>query len=262
MKKIVVFNQKGGTGKTVCTVNIAGCIESIFHKRVLVVDCDSQMNCTNYLLTHQNSEYEYDIVDCINNRVTMKEAAKRIKLQMRKMIDTNIFVLAGSRNIDTEEISDVYVLKNTLEIAEHQYDYCLFDCPPHISNMTISALAAADYVIVPALADTDSLSGYDLLLDTINNIRNSGVNINLKILGIFFNNVESAKSLDSFIMNDCKENMGDAIFKTSIRRSSRISQARFYGKPISYYKPTGEITEDYEQLVLEIIKKIKKLRSV
>lgn len=257
MKKIVVFNQKGGTGKTSSTVNIAGCLEKNFGKKVLVVDCDSQINTTSYLLTQENCEPEKDVLDCIENNTPIEEVIKRVYFKIRKLQESNIWLIPGSKRADFEDISDPMFFDKLIKPYEKEFDYCFFDCPANITNFTIAALSCSDYVIVPALADTDSLGGLDLLIDTINNIRESSININIKILGILFNNVESVNALSKYIINSCRENMGDMVFTSYIRHSSAVAQARFYGKPINYYKPSAAVTKDYMLLTQEIIDKIE-----
>lgn len=256
MIKIAIFNQKGGTGKTTSTVNIAGCLEKDMGKKVLVVDCDSQMNATNYLLTQRNGEHEYDLIHCLKHKKETKDAILQVKLFARKEFDTNIYVLPGSIKMDAMKINDCYSIRDVLKDVEEDYDYCLFDCPAHLSDITIAAFSCADYIIVPAFGDTDSLDGYDLLLNTVNQIRDSETNIGLKILGIFFNNTESIKALDNYIINGCRETMGEIVFDASIRRSSAIGQARYYGKPVNYYKQTSTAAKDFLRLTGEIMERI------
>lgn len=259
MEKIVFFNQKGGTGKTVSTVNIASCLEKELKKKVMVIDCDPQINCTLYLLSQYEKEIKNDIISCIKGKTSIRESViqSEIPFRLGKTKELNIYVIPGSRQIDTYNIKNIKTLDKLLEEVKDEYDYCLFDCPPHLNNMTLSALATTNYVVVPALADTDSLCGYDFLIDTINQIRESETNLSIKMLGIFFNNVEPNKALDKYIIEESLQHMSKSTFKTYIRRSSAISQARFYGKPINYYKPSNNTTKDYIQLTKEIIKKIE-----
>lgn len=256
MKKIVIFNQKGGTGKSTCTVNIAGILDKIYKKRVLIIDCDPQINSTLFLISEDDCKN--DITNVLRGKTDIKESVVNVSLVVRYTIDTGIDVLPGSREVDSLNIKNITIFKEILKEVEDKYDYCIFDCPPHISNMTLAALSAADYVLVPALADTDSLCGYDLLIDTVSQIRTSETNVSLRILGIFFNNVEINKALEKYIISDCKENMGDIVFKSYIRRSSAVSQARYYGKPLCYYRSTAPVTKDFENLTKEIMNRIKK----
>lgn len=254
MKKIVIFNQKGGTGKSTSTVNIAGILDKIHKKRVLVIDCDSQINSTLSLITE---DIKTDIVSVLKGKTNIKDAIKNVSVVVRYTIPTLIDVLPGSRSVEEVNLKDISIFRSILAEVEKEYDYCIFDCPPHLSNMTLAALSSADCVIVPALADTDSLCGYDLLIDTVNQIRTSETNVGLKILGIFFTNVDINKALEKYIITDCKENMGDIVFDTYIRRASIVSQARFYSKPLCYYRSTAPVTKDYEALTKEIIKRLK-----
>lgn len=259
MKKIVVFNQKGGTGKTTSVVNIAGCLENELRQKVLIFDCDSQMNSSKYLLTHENCEYKYSIEDYFKNNVPIENIVKRISFMLRKKTETDIYLIPAFENMENIDFEgNPYIIKEILKKQERNYSFCFFDCPPYLSNFTFEALACADYVIVPALPDTDSLGGYNLLLDTINNIRQSGTNINLKNLGIFFCNVDNRQALDKYIMQSSIENMKELVFKTNIRRSSAIGQARYYGKPISFYAENSSVGQDYFNLTKEILKRIRK----
>lgn len=260
MVKIVLCNQKGGTGKTFSTVSIAGCLEKEFGKKVLIVDCDSQINCTSYLLTHHTEEIKKDILTCLKKKSSISETIIQSVIPNRvgNLTKINIFIVPGSRAIDTYNVKDISLLKDMLSEIEEQYDYCLFDCPPHLSDMELAALAIADYVLVPAIADVDSLGGYDFLLDTINQIRDSGINISIRMLGIFFNNVKIVEAAENFILSSSKENMKNEVFKTFIRSSSAVKQARIYGKPINYYKRSNNTAKDCIDLTKEILERIEK----
>lgn len=261
MKKIVVFNQKGGTGKTATTINIAGCLEKNFKKKVMVVDCDSQMNATSYLLTQEGISADKTIVDIVKGNASVEDVLIQVKFIIRKLKSSNIFLIPGSIGVDYENLEDILVFKKVLEPYEDEMDFCLFDCPANNTDFTEAALACADYVIVPALADTDSLGGLNLLVDTVNRIRNSSTNVNLKILGIFFNNVEIIYGLSRHIMAECKSNMEDLTFDTYIRHASAVGQARYFGKPINYYKSTAPVTQDFLNLTQELLDKIERMEK-
>jgi len=270
--KIAVINQKGGTGKTTSTVSLAASLEREFRQKVLVVDCDPSINASKYLMTLDDGIPEDDpdlvtipsIVQAVNEGMPAAEIIRPVKQVVRgKLIDTNIYILPGHKQV--EELCDFesdYVLKEILEPLESEFDFCLFDCPPHITDMCYEAMACTQYIVVPAFADTDSLWGFDILLDLVNNMRTSLINTDLQILGIFFTNVQSQNALNHFYMNDYVENdINDLIFKSSIRSSSAIGQARFFGKPIAYYKQNSLVAHDYKKLTDEIIKKINRRRN-
>ena len=100
MIKISFLNQKGGVGKTTSAVNIAATMDKHFNKKVLVIDCDSQRNATQYLL---GDEYNgYAISDYFNHQIPVEDIVQNVKMEKRgKMIDTNMDILPSSMEISS-----------------------------------------------------------------------------------------------------------------------------------------------------------------
>lgn len=261
MKKIAFFNQKGGVGKTSACVNIAGCLCKIFDKRVLVVDCDSQGNATSYLLTENTEPIEYTLTDLFAGvDVKFSEIVKPVIMTLKQKKEPErigIDVIPISRAIDRVNIKELTVLKDFLAEQEDNYDYCLLDCPPHLSDMSLNALCAADFVVVPSQADPDSLSGYSMLVDSINEIRQSGYNVGVEILGVMVNNITPHLALDRYMYQMFRDGFKKMLLLQPIKRSTDVAQARFFGKPLCYYKPNSPITEDYISLTEEIISRTR-----
>ncbi len=258
MKLISFFNQKGGVGKTTSVVNLAATF-SMMNKKVLVIDCDSQMTASNYLLTYMETQKtinDYfigaDINSCIVDIITKESVNKDIRKK------TNISLIPSCKNIETIDLDSVFDVSEFIKEIKQKFDYCLFDLPPHLSGISLSALIASDYVIVPAHADTDSLAGYDYLIDTINTIKSKGWNTNLKVLGILFNDVISQRMTQKYILEQTQGNMKDLVFPTIIKSTSKIEQARFFGIPLPYSNLDRKIINDYKSLAKDIEKKIRK----
>lgn len=272
MIKIVIFNQKGGVGKSTTVVDIAGCLSKNLKKNVLVIDVDAQCTSTSYLRTIEGP-VPYDLNDYINNNVSLSDIIYPIHFEKWSILNkdyiktnTRISLIPSSRAFaqseHTAHFNDMDLfLKIFEEIGEHTFDYCIFDCPGYISKLTESALRASDFIIVPAIADIDSLVGFSDLIDTKNRIREESSNVGLDVLGIMFTMFTST-ALNRQISEYCKEQMGeDIIFNTYIRRSASIGDARAVGKPIAYYKPSEKVADDYLTLTKEIIKRIHERRG-
>lgn len=268
MKKIVIFNQKGGVGKSTTVVDIAGCMSKNLKKRVLVIDLDGQCTSSSYLRTIEGPT-EFTLYDYIYNEIPVKDVICPIKFEewdirrrKHKETETKISLLASSRNFGQKEFVDSFndldlFKKIFSEIDESSFDFCIFDCPGYINKLTESALRVSDYIIIPAIPDIDSLVGFSDLIDTKNRIKMESDNIGLDVLGIVFT-MFSGSSLNKQIKQLCIEQMGeDVIFNTYIRRSAVIGDARTMGKPIAYYRPAEPVAEDYLTLTKEIIKRIK-----
>lgn len=253
MKTIVFYNRKGGVGKTSIAVNVAGVLAEKFRKKVLVVDIDSQINSTDYL-TYVDGLPEKNILDYLEN--PDKEIIKNFRIEERKGIrNTNIDLLPGSKQMDQVEFQDDKVFTKLLSELDADYDYCLIDSPPGNTDAVWCALCAAKYIVVPAVPDMYSLTGYSDLMDIVQKVKRTTENIDLKILGVLFNQVEMHHALDKQLIETYRADFKGNIFKNYIRRSSDIGKARVFGKPVINYAQFSNVTVDYVRLTKELMKK-------
>lgn len=257
MKKIAFFNRKGGTGKTTSVVNLSATFEKHRKKKILVVDCDSQTTATEYLLTYTPERKGYSLKDVIENNISVKDVIEQVYTEeYGEPVGREIYVIPSALDIDVMELDDYKAVSKILEPLENEYDYCFFDLPPHLNGVALSALIASDFVIVPAMADTDSLAGFNYLMDHISRIREQGLNTHLDILGVLFNNLIHQRAVQKMILSDVRENMSDLVFAHSIKAGSIVEQARYIGTPLPYYVRNHPILIQYEDLTKEIEKKI------
>ena len=206
MKKIAVFNQKGGVGKTTTVFNLAGCLSKRGY-RILVVDCDPQHNITNSLHMESMDQVEltYTLTDVLSEKVMLQEAVYTSMIRTRgnaKPKDLGIHFVPSDRRLSSLTLNDGDILKKALADLEDAYDYVLFDCPPGLSDIIINALVASDYILVPVGADKDSLDGYGELIDTVQTIVSNKINPDLKILGVFMTLVSSRDPFDQYLYDD------------------------------------------------------------
>jgi len=268
MDKIAIFNQKGGVGKTTISVNIAACFTKFNNKKVLVVDCDAQSNSSSYLLSLNpncdENDMDCSLVDCLNGLVPIEDVIKQTfilgKTENDPPVPINLFIAPTDSRVDSMEIEDILILKNKLAEIEDEYDVLIFDCPPQRTQMTLLALCASDYVLVPVLPDSDSIKGYGMLIDLVNELKKSGYNETLQILGLFLNAVKRRDSIDTYFLNSVGEEFGHAVFSSSIRNSTIIRQARMFSEPVCYFKPSHPVTDDMRKLSKEILTRINSLK--
>lgn len=278
MIKIAFLNQKGGVGKTTSTVNIAATMAKHFNKKVLVIDCDSQQNTTQYLTSEYVDEFR-TVADCILSDMPVKDVIINIPMKVKRNIEnTKMWLLASDRRVSFLSLPSVYSLKEMLQPLEKQFDYCLFDMPPQFNgaaslamsstddedisncNLALGALVACDYVIVPSAATRFSITGYDDLISSINAIRKKRWNNDLCLLGIMFTNVSYQRSVEKYIVEENKENL-DIVFRQHIKAATVVEQAEYFSKPVPYFEPNSPTTLEYIFVTQEIMKRIKKKES-
>ncbi len=267
MDTIAVFNQKGGVGKTTSVVNFAACLEKEFKKKILVVDCDSQCNASSYLTTFTDTEEgavrtDLGVEEYLKGGVHLSDVINRVLIPVqRKMIESNIYVVRGTKKMDFIDDFDMDIFKHLVgEAEELGFDYVLFDCPANLTTPTLATLSAVRFVLIPVSYDIYSLSGYDMLIDNVQAIRRT-TNIDLQVLGIFFNNIRTDFNLDKYMYESNRDNLNGLAFKTYIRPSRAVPSAALFGVPYPYYRPKSAVADDNINLMKEITRRIRKIKK-
>lgn len=258
MYSICLFNRKGGVGKTTITVNLAACLSMYYNKRCLVVDCDPQGNTTSFLDVSGENAEKPGLTDYYNNGASFDEIVQHYHFEKlgrglkKKYVDVDL--IPGGLSMDEANIVRENQLKEL--ITGQEYDYVFFDCPPSMTDTSISALFASDYVLVPAYADSDSLGGFQAMVDAVNEIKTRGHDI--EILGIILNAVAMNEALDKYLVSELREGFPEGmLFATTLRRSTVAKQCRYFGEPICIRDEYSSLGKDYKRLTDELVKKIE-----
>ena len=251
MTKIIsIANQKGGVGKTTTSINLATSLSAI-NKKVLLVDADPQGNAS----TGMGISYEDrdpNLYDIISNKEFNESAVK-------KTIVPNLDIITSNTNLAASEIELVgvekreFVISNILSKTKN-YDFILIDCPPALGLLTINSLVASNSVIVPLQSEFFALEGMSSLMNSIQLIKEN-YNPDLEVQGILLTMVDKRNSLSSLVEKDVREHFGDTVYKTTIPRNVKISEAPSHGKPALLYDVNCSGSVAYIDLAREIINK-------
>ena len=248
-KTIAVCNQKGGTGKTTTTINLASAL-SVLGKRILIVDMDPQGNSSSGVGVNKN-EIKESLYDVLIHRISINQGLIKTSFSNLDIIPCNI-------NLTGAEIELVGVfsretrLKKALESIKNNYDYIFIDSPPSLGLLTLNALVAADSILIPIQCEFYALEGVSQLLNTISLVK-EGLNQDLHVEGVLMTMADFRTNLTNEVINEIKNYFKEKVYKSIIPRNIRLSEAPSFGKPINYYDPASLGSVKYKELAEEFL---------
>ena len=249
MITIAVLNQKGGVGKTTTAVNVGAYLAKA-GKSVLLVDLDPQGNATSGLG-----------IDKQNLQETLYDALFNHPIAPNILMDTSVSglqILPSNANLAGAEVQLVSALQRELQLRQmleqFSHDIALIDCPPSLGLLTVNALSAADYVLIPVQTEYYALEGLGQLLSVIQRVKEA-INPSLEILGVLLTMFDSRTSLSDQVMNEVKKHFADKVFSTVIPRNVRLAEAPSFGEPISEHDKWSKGARAYKQLAKEIMQR-------
>lgn len=250
MHTIAVINQKGGVGKTTTALSLAAYLAKA-GKSVLVVDFDPQGNATSGLGLDKQS-LGTTMYDVLFNPSQLLNSIKETG-------SPNIYILPSSANLAAAEIDLASETRREFRLKEVLtgvvYDFVLIDCPPALGLLTINALSAANWLLIPVQAEYYALEGLSQLLATVQRVR-GGLNPGLELLGVVVTMYDSRTALAEQVRGEINKHFNEKVFKTSIPRNVRLAEAPSYGKTILEHDKWSKGARAYKQLTKEILQRV------
>ncbi|HEX2912174.1 MAG TPA: ParA family protein [Chloroflexia bacterium] len=265
MHKIALAIQKGGTAKTTSTLCLGGALTLQGH-RVLLIDLDPQANLTSSLidktgleeittiynvLTEENARLADAIVE---TSVGIDLVPSTMRLALAEMSLITAYNRERKLTTALEELEEELAAAG----ADAGYDFILMDCPPSLGVLTVNALAAADYVIVPLQTGQYALEGLNDFLTTVNGIKRGKVNSKLELLGILLTMCTNNRVSKDVVAN-VRSLMGDKVFRTQISSRAILAETGMKG-PIQAYAPNSESSQEYNNLAQEVLEYVSAKR--
>ena len=249
MKKIIsISNQKGGVGKTTTTINLATSLAAV-KKNVLIVDADPQGNASTGLGIKYNDR-KPSIYEMIHEKRLLKQGIKETLIPRLKIIGANTDLAAAEVELTNFENRE-FVFKSIFAEIDN-FDFIFVDCPPALGLLTINSLVASNTTLIPLQSEFFALEGLSALMQTIKLIKQN-FNSDLKIEGILLTMLDKRNSLSSLVEKDVRKHFGDQVYKTTIPRNVKISEAPSHGKPALVYDTQAAGSIAYIELAKEVI---------
>ena len=147
-------------------------------------------------------------------------------------------------------------LREALTPVVRDYDFIFIDCPPSLDLLTLNGLCACDTVLVPIQCEFFALEGLSELMNTIRTVKKL-YNPYIDVEGVLLTMYDGRLNLTLQVVQEVKKYFGAKVYKTTIPRNVRLSEAPSYGMPVNYYDPGSKGTEAYAFLAAELIKNNK-----
>jgi chromosome partitioning protein len=243
---IALANQKGGVAKTTTTLNLAVAFREK-GLRVLVIDLDPQGNLTMSQGLNPDT-IEKSMFDVLVHRVPIEDiiAVREVDVAVAS-ID-----LAGAELALSSMIGRERALEKALVTVRDKYDYILIDTPPSLGLLTINAFVSATGVIVPVQCEYLALRGLVQLENTLAMVREN-LNPQVEIVGILPTMFDKRTLHSREAVEILRENFGDLVFNTKIRKTVRFAEAPVKGASVLLYDPDGEAAKLYRDLAKEVL---------
>lgn len=269
-KILTICNQKGGVGKTSTALNLGAAL-NIAGKRTLLIDNDAQGNLTaalGYTPAEQSRtlanlllaaiDYPEDLVLHLQRTVLHTDSGPDLIPANRRLADAaarlQVMQLSQYNAVGDVDRACEKVMMTLLEPLKPSYDYIIIDCGLKHELLTVNALAASDYCIIPVQAHFLASEGIPDVLELVKSVQ-TRFNPTLKIAGILLTMYQSRPQLCQSVKVSVAEVYGEAfhVFQRPIEYSIKVAECPAAGQSIFEYAPKNAAAESYRSLAEEVL---------
>lgn len=248
---IAITNQKGGVGKTTSAVNIAYYLAKA-GKQVLLVDLDPQGNASSGLGIDK-TDLSVTVGEVLLGKAQLSDAVLQTEHKNLSLVPTTSHLANTEVELAAGEHKFTR-LRSALE-SINQYDIIIIDSPPSLSLLTVNALIAARYVLLPVQAEFYALEGLGQLLETMKLVR-KGMNPGLELLGVLPTMMDTRTTLSNQVHQEIIKHFPDKVFKQTIPRNIRLAEAPSHGLPVGAYDRWSKGARAYKAVAKEVLERV------
>ncbi len=262
MSVISIAIQKGGSGKTTTTVNLAAALHRKGHS-VLLIDSDPQANLTYSLGVADDreinlyTEYKKEIMGQKSN---LKDAIVITRSGLA-LIPSSIELANAELELVSKFAREQTLRNRMLRPLVNEYDFILIDCPPSFGMLTVNALVASEYVLIPLQGEFLPKKGVESFLKLIGTMKEM-LNVRTEVAGFLLTRFSPRKKMNNEIRDWLEQNFQQKLFKTYIHTDIRLAIAQKRGEDIFTYSSHSIGANDYDNLAYEFLELLPSLSTI
>lgn len=251
---VVIANQKGGVGKTTTAINLSAAC-AMQGKKVLLVDLDPQGNTSlSFVEPAVVDQSAFELFTEVNQ--PLEVLIYPTKVENLEIIPSKINLAKLEAKL-MGDFDAIFRLRDRIEQIRSDYDLIFIDTPPTLGLITVNALVAATYVLIPIQSSYFALEGTDDLLETVEKVR-SRPNPDLELLGVVVTLFDKRTALSKDVEAQIRDVFGEKAFETVITRSVRLEESPAHKETIFAFSPKSSGAIEYQSLSKEVLKRVQK----
>ena len=248
MRTFAIANQKGGSGKTTTSVNLAAALGEK-GRRVLVIDLDPQHSTTAWFGVKNAGK---GVLGIFAENGSMLDLVQDSGVAGVDLVPSSSWLVGAEKMLAGEVGAETILRRNLDRLPPDRWEYVLIDCPPTLGVLTVNALVAVAELLVPVEAHVMALSGLAQLLQTVEVVRER-LNPDLRVSGILACRVDFRTRHAREVVEQLRQRSGSLVYRTVIRENIRLAECPSFGQAITQYDGKSAGAADYRALADEII---------